>query len=236
MRLARTLESLRYRSFLRDHEKRVPLVVQLQTVTKTFGAVRALVAVNAKFSGGEITVIEGANGSGKSTLLSILGGLASPTSGSVDYGELGSGRAAIRCVLGWVAHDALSYPDLSGRENIELAARLHGIDPEAAFSGASERFGLAGFAHRPVRTYSRGQRQRIALARALAHSPKLVLLDEPTTGLDAAGTVRVAEVLVEEAKRGAIVVAVTHDAKLAELGAQRYLIEAGRLKLRNNIE
>ncbi|MEO8877106.1 MAG: ATP-binding cassette domain-containing protein, partial [Polyangiaceae bacterium] len=131
---------------------------------------------------------------------------------------------------------ALSYPDLTGRENVELAARLHGIDPERAFLSASERFGLQGFAHRPVRTYSRGQRQRIALARALAHAPRLVLLDEPTTGLDVSGTTRVAEVLVEEAKRGAIVVAVTHDAQLAELGQQRYVVEAGRLKLRNNNE
>jgi heme exporter protein A len=212
------------------------LVVELKAVTKTFGAVRALVGVSAQFRGGEITVIEGANGSGKSTLLSILGGLARPTSGTVDYGELGKGRAEVRSELGWVAHDALSYPDLTGQENVELAARLHGMDPNAAFADALTRFGLGGFAHRPVRTYSRGQRQRVALARALAHAPRLLLLDEPTTGLDAAGTAKVADVLLEEAKRGAVVVAVTHDTRLAELGNQRYRLESGRLKISNNIE
>ncbi len=212
------------------------LIVELKAVTKTFGAVRALVAVSAQFRGGEITIIEGANGSGKSTLLSILGGLARPTSGTVTYGELGKGRAEVRSELGWVAHDALSYPDLTGRENVELAARLHGIDPSEAFAGALTRFALGGFAHRPVRTYSRGQRQRVALARALAHAPRLLLLDEPTTGLDAAGTAKVAEVLVEEATRGAVVVAVTHDTRLAELGSQRYRLESGRLKISNNNE
>lgn len=212
------------------------LTVELKTVTKTFGAVRALVAISAVFRGGEITIIEGANGSGKSTLLSILGGLARPTSGTVDFGELGRDRTAIRSELGWVAHDALSYPDLTGRENVELAARLHGIDPSEAFAGASTRFGLSGFAHRPVRTYSRGQRQRVALARALSHAPRLLLLDEPTTGLDVSGTAKVAEVLAEEAKRGAVVVAVTHDTRLAELGTRRYRLEAGRLKISNNNE
>lgn len=204
--------------------------VELKSVSKTFGPVRAVIAASAAFSSGEITVIEGANGSGKSTLLSILGGLARPTSGVVDYGELGKTRADVRQSLGWVAHDALAYPDLTGRENIELAARLHGIDAEAAFRYAVDRFGLRDFAHRPVRLYSRGQRQRIALARALAHAPKLLLLDEPTTGLDASGMARVMEVIAEEAERGAIVVAVTHDPRLAELGQLRLTMQAGRLK------
>lgn len=204
--------------------------VELKSVTKTFGPVRAVIGVSVVFRSSEITVIEGANGSGKSTLLSVVGGLARPTSGTVSYGELGKNRAAVRAVLGWVAHDALAYPDLSGQENVELAARLHGIDSGVAFAAAKERFSLGEFAHRPVRSYSRGQRQRIALARALAHAPKLLLLDEPTTGLDAAGMTRVGEVLVEEAKRGAIVVAVTHDPRLAELGTARYRMEAGRLR------
>ena len=209
----------------------VALAVELKSVTKTFGPVRAVVAVNVRFEAGEIAVIEGHNGSGKSTLLSIVGGLAKPTTGSVDYGDLGKNRDAVRSTLGWVAHDALAYPDLTGRENVELAARLHGLDPTQAFAGAAARFGIGEFAHRPFRQYSRGQRQRVALARALAHAPKLVLLDEPTTGLDAAGMTRVAEVMAEEAARGAIVIAVTHDPRLAEQGKKRYVMDGGRLKL-----
>ncbi|MEO8800648.1 MAG: heme ABC exporter ATP-binding protein CcmA [Polyangiaceae bacterium] len=209
----------------------VALAVELKSVTKTFGPVRAVVAVSVRFEAGEIAVIEGHNGSGKSTLLSLIGGLAKPTTGTVDYGELGKNRDAVRSSLGWVAHEALVYPDLTGRENVELAARLHGLDPAAAFAAAAARFGLGDFAHRPFRTYSRGQRQRVALARALGHAPKLVLLDEPTTGLDAAGMARVAEVIGEEAARGAIVIAVTHDPRLAEQGKRRYVMETGRLKL-----
>jgi ABC-type multidrug transport system ATPase subunit len=184
-------------------------------VTKTYGAVRAVVGVSCSFAAGTVTVVRGPNGSGKSTLLSVVGTLARPTSGSVSYGELGCGRGMVRRTLGWVGHESLCYPDLTGRQNVELAARLHGCDPANAYLRARERFDLAGFAERPVRTYSRGQRQRVAVARALVHEPRLLLLDEPTTGLDAAATVRLRGVVHEEAGRGAVVVLVTHDAAFA---------------------
>jgi heme exporter protein A len=186
-------------------------VIELSSVTKTYGAVRALVGVSARFEAATVTVLRGPNGSGKSTLLSILGTVARPTAGRVDHGELGRTRAEVRRTLGWLGHDSLCYPDLSGRENIELAARLQGVDPAAAFSRAAARFDLAAFAGRPVRTYSRGQRQRVALARALVHAPRLLLLDEPTSGLDAGAIERLVNVVREEASGGAVVVVVTHD-------------------------
>jgi len=198
-------------------------------VTKTYGAVRALVGVSLSFRAGRITMVEGPNGSGKSTLLSIVGTLSRPTSGSVSHGALGASRADIRAQLGWVGHDALAYADLSGRENVELAARLYGIDPKGAWSAALDRFDLAGFGERPLRTYSRGQRQRIALARALVHHPRLVLLDEPTAGLDAKSTARLQEVVREESARGAVVVVITHDPVFAEIGDVRHRLERGRL-------
>jgi heme exporter protein A len=172
----------------------------------------------------------GANGSGKSTLLAIVGTLARVTSGKVDHGELGRSRGAVRATLGWLGHESLCYPDLSGRENIELAARLHGRDPRVAFQRAAERFDLAGHAERAVRTYSRGQRQRVALARALVHEPRLLLLDEPTTGLDAASVERLASVVRQEAQRGAIVLVVTHDQPFAQgIADERLVLERGRL-------
>jgi ABC-type multidrug transport system ATPase subunit len=206
----------------------VPAVV-LRQVTKTYGPVRALVGVSCRFTSEAVSVVRGANGSGKSTLLAIVGTLARPSSGVVDHGELGARRGAVRRTLGWVGHDSLCYPDLSGRENIELAARLHGVVPREAVERAVSRFDLASFVERPVRTYSRGQRQRVALARALVHAPRLLLLDEPTTGLDAGGTERVRAVVREEAERGAVVVVVTHDGAFADaVGGEVLTLERGR--------
>jgi heme exporter protein A len=147
----------------------------------------------------------------------------------VDHGELGRRRTDVRRGLGWLGHESLCYPDLTGRENIELAARFHGRDSERAYALALERFDLAVFAERAVRTYSRGQRQRVALARALVHEPRLLLLDEPTTGLDDAGAARLTNVVREEAARGAAVVVVTHDVAFAAAVASDVVaLERGR--------
>lgn len=205
-------------------------VVELRSVTKTYGNVRALRGVSARFEAGVVTMVLGPNGSGKSTLLSIVGTLARPTSGQVSHGALGKSREAVRAVLGWVGHESLCYSDLSGRENIELAATLHGLDRDRAFEAARERFGLEAFAERPFRTYSRGQRQRVALARALVHAPRLLLLDEPTTGLDAKSVVSLKAVIREEASRGAVVLVVTHDEPFAkDAGDTRVVLEQGKV-------
>lgn len=205
--------------------------VELRSVTKTYGAVRALVGLTATFRAGRVTAVLGPNGSGKSTLLSVVGMLTRPTSGRVLVGGRPALREEMRSRLGWVGHDSLCYGDLSGRENIELAARLHGVAPKEAYERARLRFDLDVFAERPFRTYSRGQRQRVALARALVHGPTLLLLDEPTTGLDAAGTERLVAVVREEAATGATVVVVTHDEGFArELESARLVLERGRMK------
>lgn len=206
-------------------------VVRLEGVTKTFGPVRALIGVSLEVAAGRTTILEGPNGSGKSTLLGILGTLSRPTSGVADHSALGSTLEAVRTAIGWVGHESLCYGDLSGRENIELAARLHGCDPSRAFEASKTRFDLGVFAERPVRTYSRGQKQRIALARSVVHAPKLLLLDEPTSGLDPAAQARLVQLVKEEAERGVAVVVVTHDAGFAaELGGDRHRMERGRLR------
>jgi ABC-type multidrug transport system ATPase subunit len=211
--------------------------VELKGVTKTYGPVRALVGVNAKFESGRVSMVLGPNGSGKSTLLAIVGTLARPTSGKVSHGSLGKTREAVRAVLGWVGHESLCYSELTGRENIELAARLHGLDADGAFEAARSRFKLEAFAERPFRTYSRGQRQRVALARALVHSPKLLLLDEPTTGLDAAGVETLRGIVREEASRGAAVVVVTHDEPFVRAaGDLRLVLEKGRVAESGNVD
>ena len=204
-------------------------MITLHGVSKTYGPVRALVGVTCTFAAGAITVLRGPNGSGKSTLLAIVGLMTKPTSGYIDHGDLGSRRDEIRGALGWVGHESLCYPDLTGRQNVELAASLHDCDPREAFATAAERFDLKVFADRPVRTYSRGQRQRIALARALVQSPRLLLLDEPTTGLDETAVARLGAVLREESARGATVVISTHDDGFAStVGSELLTLDRGR--------
>jgi ABC-type multidrug transport system ATPase subunit len=207
--------------------------VKLSHVSKSFSAIRAVIDVTLTLEPGTVTVIEGPNGSGKSTLLGIIGTLIRPSSGRIDYGTDFSAQV-VRARLGWVGHDTLCYPDLTGRENIELSARLTGVDPKKAWEGSVVRFAIGDFAARPMRSASRGQKQRIALARAVVHEPELLLLDEPSTGLDAAGVERVKNVVEQESARGSTVVVVTHDGPFArQLNRKSFQMDKGHLVLQS---
>ena len=208
-------------------------------VSRNFGSTVALRGVDAVFSCGYVTVLEGPNGSGKTTLLGILGTVVRPSAGEVSYeavaGAEPQGPAPrtleqIRRQIGWVSHEAHAYPDLSARQNVELAAALYEVDAAQAWNGAAARFALGSFADRPLRHLSRGQRQRVAVARSLVHAPAVLLLDEPTAGLDGEGVRSLVGVIAAEAARGAIVVLVTHDSAVAErVGGRRLRLERGRL-------
>jgi ABC-type multidrug transport system ATPase subunit len=208
--------------------------VVVRSLVKAFGPTLALRGVELVLTAGRLTMIEGANGSGKTTLLGVLGTVVRPSGGQVHY-ELGSGAvldgAGVRRAIGWLSHETLAYGDLSGRANVELAARFHGLDATSAWEAAAARFELGVFAQRPLRTNSRGQRQRVALARALVHAPSLVLLDEPTAGLDRAGVARLVSVVAEEVERGAVVVVVSHEPEVfGTLAATRIVLERGRVQ------
>jgi heme exporter protein A len=199
-------------------------------VTRTFGAVAALRAVNVELVAGEITFLEGPNGAGKSTLLAILATVLRPTAGRVEYRPLGDDPERVRPELGWVAHESLLYRELTSRENIEFAGRAYGVNDPEAVRRVSTRCALEAFLERRVATLSRGQRQRVALARALVHEPSVLLLDEPWTGLDVASAALLERVLVEERARGTLVAVVSHTPERAErLGARRIRIEGGRI-------
>ena len=206
--------------------------VGVSGLAKSYGPTLALRGVDLRFEAGTVTVIRGANGSGKSTLLWLLALLAHPTKGEIRYGRYGAAHAdGLRGRIGFVAHQLQLYPGLSGRENLVLAAKLQGIpyaDKRAEDLGSALQVGE--YWDRPVRTYSRGQAQRISIARAMLHEPRLLLMDEPATGLDVESTKAFIGLIEEEKQRGAIGVVVTHEAEFAEAVGDRVLqMRRGRL-------
>lgn len=204
--------------------------VRVVAGTKRYGSTIALRSVNVSFRVGELTLIGGANGSGKSTLLGVLGGVIRLSAGTVEHSPVDVGGGELRGAVGWLSHDSLAYADLSGRANIELAARLHGLNPQEAWKESEERFELGAYARRPLRTCSRGQRQRIALARAVVHRPALVLLDEPTTGLDQSGVGQLLRAVEAERARGAGVCVVSHEPEVfRELAQLEVVLDRGRI-------
>jgi ABC-type multidrug transport system ATPase subunit len=205
--------------------------IVVDSVTRTFGAVAALRAVSVVLSAGEIVTLEGENGAGKSTLLAVLATVLRPSFGRVMYEPLGEELELVRPELGWVSHESLCYRELSGRENVELAARAYGVELAGAWERARDRVEARAFGDRPLRTLSRGQRQRIALARALVHSPSVLLLDEPWAGLDARSSELLERTLVAERDRGTLVIVSSHAADQAErLRARRIRLAGGRIQ------
>ncbi|MBI3491453.1 MAG: ABC transporter ATP-binding protein [Acidobacteria bacterium] len=206
--------------------------VRLTDVSRHFGRRRALAHVSLTARAGDILGLLGPNGAGKSTLIGTLATLVAPTSGEVRYGgqsarALGDG---LRRRIGLLAHELHLYPELSARQNLDFFAQLYGIEPSGTVDAALDRAGLADRAHEEVLGFSRGMRQRLALERALLHAPRLVLFDEPFTGLDERAVSAVADRLRELAAAGAIVIVATHDLDLADgLVTRVALIRDGRV-------
>ncbi|HET9705583.1 MAG TPA: ABC transporter ATP-binding protein [Vicinamibacterales bacterium] len=183
-------------------------------VARYFGRRKALSQVTFSCEAGEIVGLLGPNGAGKSTLLNILATLLSVSKGRVLYGDrtAADGGADIRGAIGLLGHDLFLYPELTARENLEFFARLYGL-PDAAgvVAGALDAAGLATRGDDLVSGFSRGMRQRVALERALLHDPRLILLDEPFTGLDQASTAALVARLRERQHAGCLIVLATHD-------------------------
>ena len=187
-------------------------------VARHYGRRKALSQISFTCSAGEIVGLLGPNGAGKSTLLNILATLLSPSKGKIEYGELAAkDGAAIRAQLGMLGHDLFLYPELTARENLTFFAQLYGL-PDAARVAASalDRAGLAERGDDFVSGFSRGMRQRVALERALLHEPRLILLDEPFTGLDQTSTGALVERLRERQRAGCLIVLATHDLDVAD--------------------
>lgn len=202
--------------------------VLLKQVRKTFGRHAVLRGVDAELLGGQLTVLMGPNGAGKSTLLGLLSTLSRPTSGEILFGEVPhhEAEATLRGCIGLLAHAPMLYVQLSARENLRFFARLYGVDdPLGQTERWLQRVGLAGeAADRPVRALSRGMTQRASLARALISGPRLLLLDEPFTGLDQGAIATLRRELALCRRRGALVVLVTHDVQAVDRHCDRLLV------------
>lgn len=205
--------------------------LELKNIGKRFGATPVLRDIHATFSAGNIIAIEGPNGSGKSTLLSIMAVLTRPSHGQmlVNGRVLSYSDEAVRAQIGLVAHQPLLYPDLSALENLSLFARLYSVaNPKVRIDQLVQELLLGPWKERPVRTYSRGQLQRVALARGLLHGPSLLLLDEPSTGLDQESLARLTPLVRNAAQNGAIVLFTSHDLAWTEsLATSRMRLEKG---------
>ena len=190
-----------------------PPILEADGLTRLYGRRRALDNVSLALGAGECLALFGPNGAGKTTLLRILAGLLRPTRGSARIlGEPVRGDAAARAQVGLISHQSLLYAALTVRENLRFTARLHGLrDPAEAIARVLDHLRLRERADQPVRALSRGLQQRVSIARALVHDPRVVLLDEPYTGLDEAGAAALTELLVELKQHGAAMVLVTHN-------------------------
>jgi heme ABC exporter ATP-binding subunit CcmA len=201
-------------------------------VTRTFGRRRALNRVSFECRAGEIVALLGPNGAGKSTLLSIAATLLEPSSGEVRFGEhRAKAGAHLRNRIGLLGHDLYIYSELSAAENLHFFGRLYNIpEPARRVNDALERAGLSHRRDDPVAGFSRGMRQRLALERALLHNPRLVLLDEPFTGLDDSATAALRRRLAGLSAAGTIVLVTTHDLETIEPIADRAVVlQNGRL-------
>ena len=193
--------------------------LSVEALSRHFGRRRALSKVTFAADAGTITGLLGPNGAGKSTLLSIVATLAAPTSGTVKYGEATARDAGseIRGRIGSLGHDLYLYPELTARENLSFFARLYGLrEPSARVGAALARAGLTDRGDDLVSGFSRGMRQRLALERALLHEPRLLLLDEPFTGLDDDSTRGLVARLRSLRDAGAILVVTTHDLEVLD--------------------
>jgi heme ABC exporter ATP-binding subunit CcmA len=188
-------------------------LLEAHGLRRSFGGVRVLRGVDLRVEPGEAVAVAGPNGAGKTTLLRLLAGLTRPDAGEVRVlgrpvrGESEAGRRPI----GFVSHQSLLYDDLTLAQNLTFAARLYGIPrPDEAARVALDAAGLAARADDSPRRLSRGLIQRAAIARALLHAPRLLLLDEPFTALDAVAAERLRGELARRLAAGLGMVIVTH--------------------------
>lgn len=202
-------------------------MIETRALTKNFGLKPVLRGVDLEVAPGEFVVLFGPNGAGKTTLLRILASLSRPSFGRATVAgyALPGGAGEVRRRLGVVSHHTLIYGDLTAEENLQFYARMYGLKHAAQrITEVLEQVGLAARRRDLVRTFSRGQQQRLAIGRAVLHDPTVMLFDEPYTGLDQDASAMLDEVLQSVAALGRTVLMTTHDLLRGLAVADRALI------------
>jgi heme exporter protein A len=220
------------------------LAVSFEGVEKRFGTLFALRGITLDVSPGEFVALLGPNGAGKTTLLRIAALLTNPTRGRIRFSQAAARSADARAsgdsippefakrLIGMVGHSTLLYDDFTAAENLKLFAQLYGLDDLAArIAKALDSCGLASRAGGTVRTFSRGMRQRLAIARALLHSPSLLLLDEPAAGLDRQGLDWFSHTLARLRAQSSTVIMSTHARNESlDLATRAVVLSSGRVE------
>ncbi len=210
------------------------LAIEVRSLGKSFGKRRACWDLSFEIARGEVFGLLGPNGAGKTTTLRMLAGLYAPDqgSGTVAGLDLVTGGAALRRKVGLLTESPGFYGRLGARENLLFFAGLYGVSKRDALLRAArllERFALASHADRPFAELSRGMKQKLAIARALIHEPEVILLDEPTVGLDPEATREVRTLIEELAREQRTLVLCTHHLAEVERLCSRAAFVAGRL-------
>lgn len=194
--------------------------ISVSHVSRSFGAVHAVRDASLEVPRGSVTALIGPNGAGKTTLLLMLASLLKPDAGSIRIAGFDptTDPAAVRARMGWMPDLLGSWAALSVRSTLEITARMYQFDRERAAERAEELIALTGLqplAAQPTRVLSRGQKQKLSLARALVHDPEVLLLDEPASGLDPAARVELRQLVRRLAAEGRTILISSH--VLAEL-------------------
>jgi ABC-2 type transport system ATP-binding protein len=211
-----------------------PFALDVRALCKRFDR-PAVDHLDLTVKAGEFYTLLGPNGAGKTTTLRMVVGLLRPDSGSISVfgADALADPAAAKQMIAWLSDEPMIYDKLTPFEYLEFVAGLWGIGSRLAEGRARDLIGWLGLephAHERCEGFSKGMRQKVALAGALVHEPKLIILDEPLTGLDAASARLVKNVLIERTRAGAAVIMTTHILEVAERMADRIgVIAGGRL-------